>query len=155
MNRLIWRTGAICGALVLSLGCSGEAENPPDVSAANVEQEAREAVRAASDYAAAQRRQLAERASGAIDEVERELAEARRELAELPEETREQLASAIDRAERAQTTLDREIDEFQEAGADRWETTQKRVSDALSEVAEARREITAALQGSDKPADAS
>lgn len=155
MERWTSRIGAIGGALALSLGCGGDSEQPRDVSATAVKEDAREAVETAADYAATQRRELAERAQRTVDDVERELSEARRELAELPAESREQLERAIDRAERARETLGNEIDELQRSSANGWQTLQKRVSSALDEMAEARREITAALAGNEKQADAS
>jgi DNA repair exonuclease SbcCD ATPase subunit len=139
---------SFCAALAFALGCGGS-EEPPDVSAADVGEEAEEAVEAASDYAAAQRRALEEHARRAADQIERELSDARHELAELEDDARARLATAIERAEHAREEVGHELDELQEAGAERWEDAGDRLSAALEEMEEARREVTAALAGDD------
>lgn len=142
-----WRRAWIlCGALALAWGCGG-AEEPARGSAEDVREETREAVDAATDYAALQRENLTRRAEQTAEEVERELADARSELEELPEQTRGALERAIDRAERARRTLGEALDALEEAGAAHWETARRRLSDALAEVAEAQREIGEALTG--------
>jgi len=156
MKRSTWRIGAICGLFVFTLGCDGgSTDEPPEVSAAQVMEETREAAHAVADYAATRHQEFADRAQKAFDDVGRELADARRELGDVPEQTRKQLASAIERAEQAQKELGDELDELRNAGEDSWDTTKERVSNALDEVAEARREVTAALAGNESETDTS
>ena len=137
--------GAVGAALALALACGGGSDAPPDVSAQDVREEAREALEAAAAYAAAQRDELVERARETVDEAQRETNEARRELADLPQAARDRLAGAIDRVERAGEALGDELEALERTGEQSWETTQQRVSDALDELAEARREVMAAL----------
>jgi len=157
MNQMISRLAVVSGALALAvgIGCGSESSEPPDVSAADVEKEAREALDVAADYTAEQRQKMMERARLSIDEAKRELTDARSSLTKIREEARGELENAIDRAQRAQDALAAEIAELQQAGADQWATSQKRVSAALVEMEEARREIGAALSGDDTQSGAS
>jgi DNA anti-recombination protein RmuC len=147
-NRSAWRIAAACAALFVMAGCGERSEQPQTApSAADVKKEAREAMESASDFAAAQRRQLVERARQSVQEVDRDLEDARETLGQLPDQARERLQEAIARAERAKEDLDDEVDDLQQASADRWKASQERLSAALDELKEARSEIAGALAG--------
>lgn len=153
MKRSIWVIAASAGALVLGTGCGNESNQPPpDVSAVELEdvkEQTREAAKSAVEYAKNQRAELEERTTEAVGQLDEELTEARNELAELSDdvsdEARARLEGAIDRAERARKALETEMKDLKQAGSEQWKATQERVSDALEEVDEARREITVSL----------
>src|SRR5262245_19295623 len=134
---------AVAGGL-LTLACERHDETP-DVSAANVREEAREAGAAAGDYMQKQLADLERSAATAQRETVQEIEQARAQ--ELPEEAREQLDAAINRTETARDAVSDRLDELKDAGQAGWDTTRQRVSDALEELAEARSEIAAALRG--------
>jgi len=155
MNRSILKVkGAIVfGTTVLAISCGSGSEEAPDISASEVKKEAREAVSAAAGYAAKQQQEFFARARSAASDADGELARARQELADLPADARAQLEDAMDRVVQARDTLRTEIEKFQRSGADRWETTQERISAALDEMSEARREIAAALTANAEKTD--
>ena len=136
---------AVAGGL-LTLACERHDETP-DVSAANVREEAREAGAAAGDYMQKQLADLERSAATAERETVQEIEQARAKAQELPEEAREQLDAAINRTETARDAVSDRLDELKDAGQAGWDTTRQRVSDALEELAEARSEIAAALRG--------
>jgi chromosome segregation ATPase len=138
--------------LATGLGCSeASSDRKADVTLGDVRQEASEAAGTAASYvdaqAKAQRAALEKQAEKATSELEQQLETARERIAKLPEDARTALQSAIDRAESAQQSAAEELDNAREAGQEQWTTAQKRLSNALAELAEARREVTAALAG--------
>lgn len=143
------RTLTIAAALALlaGLACGRDSKDSPDVSAADVVKQAKEAVDTAADYAAARRRQLTERAQQSFDQLSSEISDARGELQQLPNEVRPRVEQALERAERARARVGEQLDELREAGAESWEAAQKRLSDAVDEMDEARAEVEAALAG--------
>jgi DNA anti-recombination protein RmuC len=144
-----WLAGAVLAVItggLLTLGCERRDETP-DVSAADVREEAREAGEAAGDYMKKELADLERSAATAEREAKQELEQARAKAEDLPEETRQQLDAAIDRTESARDNVSDRLDELKEASKDGWDTTRQRVSDALQELGEARREVAAALKG--------
>lgn len=137
---------AVAAGAILSQGCERSSETPP-VSAADVREEAREAGATASAYMQQELANLEARVESATRDAENEIAKAREQAAELPEEARSGLSAAIERTERARDHVGREFAELKRAGDSAWDTTRQRVTDALDELAEARREVTAALSG--------
>src|SRR5262245_10568577 len=81
---------AVTGAL-LTLGCERGNDDTPDVSAADVREETREAGAAAGDYMKQQLAELEDRFAAAERDTAREMDQARERAKELPEATREQL----------------------------------------------------------------
>jgi len=139
-------TLAVMTGALLALGCERRDETP-DVSAAQVREEAREAGDAASDYMKKQLADLERSVAAAEREAKQEIEQAREKAASLPEETRHELAAAIDRTESARDNVSDRLDELKDAGNAGWDATRQRVSDALEELGEARREVAAALRG--------
>lgn len=144
-----WLAGAVLAAItggLLALGCERR-DDTPDVSAADVREEAREAGEAASDYMKQQLADLERSVATAEREAKQEIEQAREKAEDLPEETRQQLEVAIDRTERARDNASDRLDDLKDAGSAGWDATRQRVSDALDELAEARHEVAAALRG--------
>ncbi|MGH7336719.1 MAG: hypothetical protein ACREI7_04000, partial [Myxococcota bacterium] len=136
---------AIAGGL-LTLACERRDETP-DVSAADVREEAREAGDAASDYMKQQLDDLERSVTAAEREAKQEIEQARERAEELPDETRQRLDAAIDRTETARDDANDRLDELKDASRASWDMTRQRVAEALEELGEARREIAAALRG--------
>jgi DNA anti-recombination protein RmuC len=144
-----WLAGAVLAAItggLLTLGCERRDETP-DVSAAAVREEAREAGEAAGDYMKKELADLERSVATAEREAKQEIEQARAKAEDLPEETRQKLDAAIDRTESARDNVSDRLDELKDAGRAGWDTTRQRVSDALEELGEARREVAAALRG--------
>ncbi len=139
-------TLAVMTGALLALGCERRDETP-DVSAAQVREEAREAGEATSDYMKKQLADLERTVAAAEREAKQEIEQAREKAGSLPEETRQQLDAAIDRTESARDNVSDRLDELKDAGNAGWDATRQRVSDALEELGEARREVAAALRG--------
>lgn len=139
-------TLAVMTGALLALGCERRDETP-DVSAAQVREEAREAGDAASDYMKKQLADLERSVAAAEREAKQEIEQAREKAGSLPEETRQELDAAIDRTESARDNVSDRLDELKDAGNAGWDATRQRVSDALEELAEARHEVAAALRG--------
>jgi DNA anti-recombination protein RmuC len=131
---------------LLTLGCERRDETP-DVSAAAVREEAREAGEAAGDYMKKELADLERSVATAEREAKQEIEQARAKAEDLPEETRQKLDAAIDRTESARDNVSDRLDELKDASEAGWDTTRQRVSDALEELGEARREVAAALRG--------
>jgi DNA anti-recombination protein RmuC len=151
MNRTtIWIcTGLLAGVAggLMTLGCERRDE-PREVAAAPPAAPGpADTGVAASDAMKRQIAELQRTAATAQNDAQREIDQARDKLAALPEEARQELNTAIDRAERARDDLSDRVDEIEESGDARWEATRQRVSDAIDELAEARREVAAALRG--------
>jgi DNA anti-recombination protein RmuC len=144
-----WLAGAVLAAItggLLTLGCE-QRDETPDVSAAAVREEAREAGEAAGDYMKKELADLERSVATAEREAKQEIEQARAKAEDLPEETRQKLDAAIDRTESARDNVSDRLDELKDAGRAGWDTTRQRVSDALEELGEARREVAAALRG--------
>ena len=139
-------TLAVMTGGLLALGCERRDETP-DVSAAQVREEAREAGEVASDYMKKQLADLEQSVATAEREAKQEIDQAREKADSLSEQTRQRLDAAIDRTETARDNVNDRLDELKDAGNAGWDATRQRVSDALEELAEARREVAAALRG--------
>lgn len=150
--RIFALIGLVGGSGLWTACGSSSDPGPRDTSAADVKDEAREAVEAAQDYLTFEQRELAHRAERALEGTKEEVMDAKRELAKLPEEARAELEQAIERADEAGEDLGREISDLQQAGADGMAEIEERLEAALDEVAEARREIVDALSGEQKQA---
>ena|SRR2546426_12553990 len=131
---------------LLALGCERRDE-PRDVAAAPVPEDARGAGEAASDYMKKQLAELEQSVAEAERGAKSEIEQARDKAESLPEATRQQLDAAIARTERASDDVGERLDELKGAGSAAWDTTRERVSAALQELSEARREVAAALRG--------
>jgi chemotaxis regulatin CheY-phosphate phosphatase CheZ len=127
----------------MALGCERRDE-PSNVAAAPIPGDAHTRVTADVKQQLAQ---IEVSVRTAQQEAKRDIDEARERLSALPEETRQGLSAAIDRTERARDDLSDRLDELKEATDERWDATRQRVSDAVSELAEARSEVAAALRG--------
>jgi hypothetical protein len=136
---------AVLAGALLTIGCERRDETP-DVSAADVREEAREAGQAAGEYMKRQLADLERSVATADREAKQDIERAREQAEELPEETRRGIDAAIDRTERARDDVSDRLDELKDATHAGWDTTRQRVTDALEELAEARREVAAALQ---------
>ncbi|HKA13845.1 MAG TPA: hypothetical protein VKH41_02405 [Myxococcota bacterium] len=136
---------AATGAL-LAFGCERRADTP-DVSASGVREQARATGAAAADTMKRQVADLEAKLASAERDTAREMDDARQKADELPEEAREQLNSAMARTETARDNARERLNDLKEAGAESWDTTRQRVDDAFQELADARREVVAALQG--------
>jgi len=136
---------AVTGAL-LTIGCERR-DDTPDVSAADVREETREAGATARDYTKQQLAELEDRFTAVERDTAREMDEARERAKDVPEATREQLNAAIEHIETARDNARARLDDLKEAGEAGWETARQRAVDALDELSEARREVVAALKG--------
>lgn len=148
-DRSLSHLALVAGTTILAIaGCDASEDGPAHLDAAQAVQEAQEAVDTTAQYTETRGRELVDRAQQTIEETREEIATARDKLDTLPDEASEALGAAIARAETARQALDAELDALREAGAERWAAAQDRVSNALTEIAEARREIEAAVADS-------
>lgn len=140
-------SAVLAGSLMVMLACSGETDESQSTTAAEVEQETREAMETAGDYAATQRAELASKALQARRDLDAAIQDASQRLSEVPDQAKAELETAIEDAKQARDSLGEQIDGLKQQGSARWETTRERLMSALDEVEEARREIGSALRG--------
>jgi acetyl-CoA carboxylase carboxyltransferase component len=142
---LVGVLAAIAGGL-LALGCERR-DDARDVATADVRRETLDAGAAAGESMKKELADLEKSAEAAERDAKREIDRARDEAEKLPDETRRQLDAAIDRTERARNDVSDRLDELKDAGETAWQSARQRMSDALEELARARREVAAALRG--------
>ena len=143
--------GATVAGLTLSLGC--DASPPPDesetASAAQVKQEAKELMEATKDYGRGQQQILEREARESLDELNAGIQQLQANMDDASNEAKAELQRALDRAERARDSIATEVSDLQDATENRWERAARRMSAAVDEAREARREIGRALAGKD------
>ena len=147
----LWVAAGVLALLsggLLTLGCDRR-DATPDVSAAAVREEAREARATETDYMEQQVASLESKAATAQREAQQEIEQARAKSEQFPVAAREKLDLAIERTEGAREDVSERIGELKRASDAGWDLSRQRVVDALENLSEARHDVMAAFAGGD------
>jgi len=144
-TRTVLDMGVIVTLGLALLGCERSANEPGDVSSEDLREESRGAFEAASASPALERRSLESRAQQVLQDADLTIEEARQTLGRASADDRAPLEAALDRAQSAREALRAEVEGLEHAGLEEWTATKQRVSDAMLEMAEARRRVAAAM----------
>lgn len=149
MNLRMLLIGATLASLALAPGCDS---SPPEsetetASAAQVKQEAKDLIEATKDYGRGQQQILEREAQQSLDELNAGIQALQANLDDASDEAKAELEHALDRAQRARETIATEVADLKDASENRWERAARRMSAAMEEAREARREIGDALAG--------
>lgn len=144
-TRTVLDIGVILALGLALVGCERGANEPGGVSSEGLREEPRGAFDAAYASPALERRSLESRAQQVLQDADLAIENARRAVGHASAEERAPLEAALDRAQGAREALSAEIEGLEHAGAEEWAATRQRVSDAMLEMAEARRRVAAAL----------
>jgi polyhydroxyalkanoate synthesis regulator phasin len=122
----------VLGLSVLILGC--KKQEPPQVTAKEVEKKVAEATGAAADYAKREKDEYVARAQGAVDEAKAEIAELKARAKEARGGAKTKLERQIEAIEGRWKLAERKLGELKSATGEAWKDLRSGVDKAVEDV---------------------